>query len=145
MRDLRLPEGDSMTKFASLFIAVSFALGVSAAASAAETTAILTVQNGTVMTSQGGEFIPAATGQALSVGDRLMVTEKSAAMVRYSNDCVRQYSDPGVYVVEKDCTKRTLADDDMTNWTMIGAIGIGAAVLAAAVSGGDDDSTPVSR
>ena len=135
-----------MNKFASLFVAVSFALGVSAAAAAAEPDATLTVDSGTVMTSQGGDFVPAQSGQALNTGDRLMVTEKSVATVRYDNDCQRQYSVPGVYVVEKDCEKAVAADDDMTNWTMVSAIAIGAAVVAATVSGGgDDDDTPVSR
>lgn len=135
-----------MNKFVSLFAAVSFALGVSAAASAAEAAATLDVQNGVVMTSQGGDFVPAQDGQALAAGDRLMVTEKSAALVRYAGGCVRQYSAPGVYVVAEDCKKTVTADDDMHNWTMISAIGIGAAVVAAAASGGsDDDDTPVSR
>jgi len=134
-----------MTNFASLFVAVSFALGLSATASAAEATATLDVQNGTIMTSQGGDFAPAQDGQALTAGDRLMVTEKSSALVRYAGGCVRQYAAPGVYVVEEDCKKTVTADDDMTNWTMVSAIGIGAAVVAAAVSGGGDDDTPVSR
>ena len=134
-----------MIKFASLLVAVSFALGVAAAASAAETTATLSVDSGTVMSSQGGDFAPAQSGQALASGDRLMVTEKSSATLRYADDCVRRYSVPGVYVVEKDCKKLAVADDDMTNWTMISAVAIGAAVVAATVSGGSDDDTPVSR
>ncbi len=135
-----------MTKFVSMLVAVSFALGVSSAASAADS-AILNVQNGTVMTSQGGDFVPAPDGQAVSAGDRVMVTEKSSALVRYSDGCVRQYSVPGVYVVEGDCKKTVAADDDMTNWTMVSAVAIGAGVVAATVSGGsdDDEDIPVSR
>ena len=135
-----------MFKFVSLLAAVSIALSVSTAAAAAEPDATLTVDSGAVMTSQGGDFLPAQSGQALNTGDRLMVTEKSVATVRYDNDCQRQYSVPGVYVVEKDCTKAVGAADDSTNWTMISAIAIGAAVVAATVSGGgDDNDTPVSR
>ncbi len=134
-----------MTKFASLFVAVSFALSVSAAASAADNAATLTVDSGNVMSSQGGDFTAAQSGQVFASGDRLMVTEKSSATLRYSNDCVRRYTVPGVYVVEEDCKKAVGADDDMTNWTMISAVAIGAAVVAATVSGGSDDDTPVSR
>ncbi len=133
-----------MTKLASLLVAVSLALSVSAAASAADNAATLTVESGTVMSSQGGDFTPAQSGQVLASGDRLMVTDKSSATLRYDNDCKRHYTVPGVYVVEEDCKKAVVADDDMTNWTMISAVAIGAAVVAATVSGGSDD-TPVSR
>lgn len=134
-----------MTKFVSLLVAASLALTASAAASAQDGTATLRVDRGNVMTSQGGDFAPAQSGQALASGERLMVSEGSAATVTYGNDCSRSYTTPGVYTVEKDCKKSAVADDDMTNWTMVGAIGLGAAVLAASVSGDDEDAPPVSR
>ncbi|NDK38727.1 hypothetical protein DT603_07720 [Pseudoxanthomonas gei] len=133
-----------MTKSVSLFATIAFALGLSAAASAAKAPVTLSVQNGVVMTSQGGDFAAAQDGQVLTAGDRVMITEKASAVVRYPGGCARQYSAPGVYVVEEDCKKTVTADDDMHNWTMISAIGLGAAAVAAAVSGGGDDE-PVSR
>lgn len=91
-----------MTKLASLLIA-SLALTASANALAADADATLLVDRGSVMTSQGGEFATAQSGQVLASGDRLMVTEGSAATVIYANECRRQYAIPGVYVIEEDC------------------------------------------
>lgn len=117
-----------MTKFASLFVAASIAFAASAAASAAEeATATLRVDRGNVMTSQGGDFATAQTGQALVVGERLMVSEESAATVAYGDDCTRTYTAPGVYVVEKDCQKAGV------DWAgaakIVGGVAVGVVLL----------------
>ena len=132
-----------MTRLALWLAAASFALPASAASAAEEAAATLRVDRGNVMTSQGGDFATARTGQALVSGERLMVTEDSAATVSYGNDCTRTYTAPGVYVVELDC-ERAVADGDVGTWSVASAIGLGVAA-AATLGGGDDDSPPVSR
>lgn len=131
-----------MTKFASLLVAASFALTASVAASAAEeATATLRVDRGNVMASQGGEFATAQTGQALVAGERLMVSEDSAATVAYGNDCTRTYTAPGVYVVEKDC-KKAVAVDWAGAAKIVGGSAVGIAILA---NMEETDAPPVSR
>lgn len=120
-----------MTRFTSLFVAASLALSVAATASAEDSAPILRVDSGTIMTSQGGEFANAQTGQALVAGERLMVTEQSAATVTYAKDCTRTYSAPGVYVIEADCRKAAAIAG--TDWagaaTVVGGVVVAAALL----------------
>lgn len=132
-----------MTKFASLIIAASFALTASAAASAADGDVTLRVDRGGVMTSQGGEFASAQTGKSLVEGDRLMVTEGSTATLFYDNDCKREYTVPGVYVVEGSC--RMAAVDAGTDWASAAMIAGGVAIGAAILANMDETSPPVSR
>lgn len=120
-----------MTKFASLMIAVSLALTASVSASASDVDATLRVDRGSVMTSQGGEFSSAQTGKVLVEGERLMVTEGAVATVIYDEDCTREYSAPGVYVIERDCKRvAALAGTDWASAAKIAAgVGVGAAIL----------------
>ena len=77
-----------------------------------------------------------------------MVTEGGAATVLYSEGCQREYTVPGVYPFENGCPKAALAQpgDKMVNWTMVSAIGVGAVLVGASLSGGsDNDNPPVSR
>ncbi len=134
-----------MTRFTTLFIAASFALSTAATASAQDTGATLRVDQGTIMTSQGGEFANAQSGQVLVVGSRLMVTEQSAATVTYSKGCTRTYSAPGVYVVQADCTKGAAAG---TDWAGAAKIAGGVVVTAAILHNMDQVdyvAPPVSR
>ena len=121
-----------MTKLASLMIAASLALTASAAASAADGDITLRVERGSIMTSQGGEFASAQSGKVLFEGERMMVTEGAAATVFYDEDCKREYSAPGVYVIERDC-KRGAVVATGTNWRAAGMITggvlVGAAIL----------------
>lgn len=55
--------------------------------------------NGTVMTSTGGEFVPAADGQAVTEGSRLMVGEGSSASITFPNGAVVNFTQPGVYTI----------------------------------------------
>jgi len=134
-----------MTRFAALFIAASLALSTAATASAQDTTATLRVDQGTIMTSQGGEFANAVTGQALVAGSRLMVTEQSAATVTYDKGCVRTYTAPGVYTVEANCTKAAVVG---TDWAGAAKIAGGVVVTAAILHSMDQEdyvAPPVSR
>ena len=119
-----------MSKLASLMIAASLALTASAAASAADGDITLRVERGGIMTSQGGEFASAQSGKMLVEGERLMVTEGSAATVFYSNNCTREYNAPGVYVIERDC-KRGAVVARNTDWAGAGMVAAGVVVGAA--------------
>ena len=150
-----------MTKLASLIIVASVALTASAAASAAVAAAVLQVDRGTIMSSEGGEFATARTGKVLIEGQRLMVTEDAAATLRYSNGCLRQYSVPGVYLVAATC--ELVADASVpaasgavgagagtaatgTAWGIVGAIAAGVAVGAALLDNMEQvDAPPISR
>ena len=138
-----------MTKLASLLIA-SLALTASATALAADGDATLLVDRGSIMTSQGGEFATAQSGQVLASGERLMVTEGSAATVIYANDCRRQFSTPGVYVIKEDCQlvaagTRNGANGTATagvDWPAVGMVAAGVAVGAGALSQMDEVDAP---
>jgi hypothetical protein len=139
-----------MNKSLSLVFAASAALFLSVSAWAADDTARLRIDGGKVMLSQGGEFV-AVDGLLTTVvpGDRIMLTEGASATLFGKGGCQLAYTAPGVYEIQTVCQQpgnTVEADDDMVNWTMVSAIGIGAVVVAAATSGGsDDDDTPVSR
>ena len=133
-----------MTKFTALFAATSLALVVSADAFAAEdATATLRVDRGSVMASRGGEFATATSGQVLVVGERLMVAENSTATLTYDDDCTREYSAPGVYVIEATCVKAAaMAVDWAGAAKIVGGVAVGAALLNNIE---DIEAPPVSR
>lgn len=134
-----------MTKLASLIIAASVALTASATASAADPAAILSVDSGSIMTSEGGEFTSARTGAALVEGERLMVTEGASATVRYPNGCVREYTVPGVYVVQATCSMAA-GTATGTDWGSVAVVAGGVAVGAALLENMDQvDAPPISR
>ena len=137
-----------MGKIFSRVIAVSAGLLLAASAMAAEGDAQLRVDQGKIMVSQGGDFTPVSGSSAVRSGDRIMVTEGAAATVLYSEGCQREYTVPGVYPFEQGCPKVAVTQpgDRMVNWTMVSAIGVGAVLAGAALSGGsDNDNPPVSR
>ena len=81
-----------------LVLAVA-AITAIAPAFAQEAIGTLQVQ-GTVMTSTGGEFASATSGQAIQAGERIMVGEGGNASVTFSNGAVVNYAVPGVYTVQ---------------------------------------------
>ena len=134
-----------MNQFASLLVVASLALAASSAAVAAEQDSVtLRVDRGSVMASQGGEFATANSGQVLVVGERLMVSENSSATVVYGNDCKREYTAPGVYVIDATCVKAAATGG--TDWVGAAKIVGGVAVGAALLNGMEQtDAPPVSR
>ena len=137
-----------MAKLFSLAATASAGLLLAVSATAAEGGAQLRVDQGKVMVSQGGDFTPVSGSSPVRSGDRIMVTEGGAATVLYSEGCQREYTVPGVYPFENGCPKAALAQpgDKMVNWTMVSAIGVGAVLVGASLSGGsDNDNPPVSR
>ncbi len=49
--------------------------------------AILDEMNGSVLVNQGEKFVPAAEGQSLNAGDRVMVTKSANATLIFGKDC----------------------------------------------------------
>ena len=93
------------------------------------------------MTSRGGEFAAARNGQGVVAGERLMLSEDSAATLAYANGCQREFSAPGVYVVGVDCQKAAGVD-----WGGAAQVATGVAAGAAVLHGMDEtDPPPASR
>jgi len=132
-------------------------LGVASLAPALAQDTIGTLQvNGTVMTSTGGEFVPAASGEAIQAGERLMVGEGSSASISFSNGAVVEYTAPGVYTIQMPALVGTTgagAPATLTpaELTFIGFAGVVAATGVAASTMDDDEDLvdgaqpPVSR
>jgi len=104
----------------------------------ADDLATLRVERGAAMTSSGGDFVTANTGEAVVEGERLMVSENSVVTVVYSNDCERRYDTPGVYRIEPDCDRAVVSGMGWKGTAIIGAVAVAAVVLAND-SGSDDD------
>lgn len=98
-----------MKKLVILLAASSLLLaGVACAQSQENIT--LRINKGSVMTSSGGDFMTAQSGQALSQGEKLSVSADTHAQAVYdrgtadtSDDCVIEFKAAGVYEVPGDC------------------------------------------
>ena len=127
--------------FASL---VSTALLVActfpALASDDQTVATLEIKAGNAALSTGGEFAPAASGQRLQSGNRVMLMEGDSVRVVYDNHCDITFKQPGVYTIEPECTPAAALPKG--NGALIGGVVAGAVLLGAAAGGGGGDSTP---
>jgi hypothetical protein len=133
-----------------LAASLAFASTSAIAQDAAADQIVLRVEQGQVMTSQGGEFVPAQTGTVLQPGDRIMVTEGSGASVFYDDACVGDYSQPGVHVIARRCDAAagTASSGGVSTGATVGLVAAGVAVVAVAAGGGggsDDPSPPISR
>lgn len=131
---------------AAILACLPFATAVAQDAGEAAPPAItLQVDAGQVMTSDGGEFVSASSGAAVSQGQRVMVAEGGAARLVYDNGCEKLLSSPGVYTVVSDCDSGSAVVGG--NGRL--AAGVGGAVLVIAAiaggGGGSDRPPPVSR
>lgn len=130
--------------FATLLLAAMALLP----AFAQQPTATLTF-NGTVMTSSGGEFVAASSGQQVAYGTRVMVSEGSTATLTYPDGAVVNLTQPGVYTVSAAGSRlvRTHGNAAAANAMMIGVAGvIAAAGIASSVLDDDEDLlVPASR
>ena len=86
-----------MKTLAKVVLAATAALALPAFAQ--ETIGTLTVNSGTVMTSNGGEFASAGSGEAIQVGEQIMVAEGASASVTFSNGVVTNFAVPGVHTI----------------------------------------------
>ncbi len=110
---------------------------------AQQTIGTLTVNSGTVMTSNGGEFASASTGSSIESGERLMVSENSSASVTFTNGTVVNYTAPGVYTITMPVAGAPVASAGGASTAATVGIVLGAAVLgAAAVEANGDDVPP---
>jgi hypothetical protein len=137
-----------MNKFAKLVLATAVA-ALAMPALAQETIGTLTVQQGTVMTSTGGEFASAASGESIQSGERIMVGEGGSASVTFTNGAVVNYTAPGVYTVQMPVAGAPVASAGGASTAVSAGIILGAAVLGAAAIDqmGDEvpPDSPVSR
>lgn len=126
---------------------------------ATETVIGLTVENGSVLVSTGGEFVQAAPGQVLQPGQRVLVAEGASASLDYSGGCQTPLAQPGVYTVSASCspTGTNPAESGTstasgtgagtggaavgTGTVVAGVVG-GVAVIAAVAGGGGSDDPP---
>ena len=137
------------------FAASVVALAISGVAVAQDVAPALQIQAGQVMTSTGGEFVTAQNGQALVVGQRVMVAEDSSARIVYPNGCVVVLENEGVFVVAPTATCDAAIAARLAGRLPAGAgartaitlSAIGGVAAAAALLGaiGDDDDRAVSR
>jgi PKD repeat protein len=88
------------------------------------------------MTSNGGEFASASTGEGIQAGERLMVSEGGSATVDFANGAVVNYTAPGVYTVNVPVVGAAgagvgagAASTTATVGTMLGAAALGAAAV----------------
>lgn len=111
--------------------------------------------NGSVMTSTGGEFTPASSGQAVAEGTRLMVAEGSSASITFPNGAVVNFTEPGVYTINMPAAGALAAGTTYTAGSVIASNAafitfaglIAAAGVASSTMDDDEDlvSPPVSR
>jgi hypothetical protein len=144
-----------MNNFSMLAIAALAALFAAPAFAEEAAAPTLSVEQGTVMTSTGGEFVTAPSGKLLAVGERVMVGEGASASVVYANGCAYDYTAPGVYAVQATCTgggagqAGTAAGVVATDVAAVGIIAGVAAIGAVALDQTRDDSdfppSPISR
>jgi hypothetical protein len=133
-----------------LSLAVAAITVIAAApAFAQEAVGTLQVQQGTVMTSTGGEFASAVSGQVVQAGERLMIGEDGRASVTFANDMVVNYTVPGVYTVQVPVAGSPVASAGGAGTATSIGITAGAAALGAAAIEASGDTVepdhPVSR
>jgi hypothetical protein len=131
---------DPMKTLAKVVLATAVA-ALSLPAFAQDTIGTLTVNSGTVMTSNGGEFASATTGAGIESGERLMVSEGGSATVNFTNGAVVNYTAPGVYTVTLPAAASPVAATATSPAVSAGII-LGAAVLGAAAIDQMGDDTP---
>lgn len=148
----------------ALAVALAIAPTAALAQDPATDTAIgLTVENGSVLVSTGGEFVQATPGQVLQPGQRVLVAEGASASLDYSGGCQTPLAQPGVYTVSASCSPAGTNPAESGTSTATGtasgagagtggaAIGTGTvvagvvggvAVIAAVAGGGGSDDPP---
>lgn len=144
----------------ALAVALAIAPTAALAQDPATDTAIgLTVENGSVLVSTGGEFVQATPGQVLQPGQRVLVAEGASASLDYRGGCQTPLAQPGVYTVSASCNPAGTNPAESGTSTASGtgagtggaAIGTGTvvagvvggvAVIAAVAGGGGSDDPP---
>ena len=94
------------------------------------------------MTSQGGEFAPAASGTQVPAGSRVMLAEDSRATLVYPDGCLQPLSSAGVHTVPPACVAAERRGASGVDWGAVGIIGGSVAAIVAIAEGTLDDSDP---
>ncbi|HEY4530697.1 MAG TPA: hypothetical protein VIG97_10305 [Luteimonas sp.] len=124
-------------------------------------TATLRVDAGSVMVSNGGEFVTATSGTQVPAGARVMLAEGSRATLVYPGGCSQPLSSAGVFGVPATCvaaagssgattatgnTAATAAGVDVAGLGIVaGVAAVGAAGLASMDEVEYEEPPPVSR
>lgn len=119
-----------------------------APALAQETVGTLQVE-GLVMTSTGNSFAPAASGDTVVAGQRILVGEGGSATLRMADGSVLRYTEPGTYTVQAP-EAGTVPTTNVASPPLslpAGTLVAGALLAGAVISSvdGDEDERPVSR
>lgn len=131
-----------MKTFAKAVLATAIA-ALAMPAFAQDTIGTLTVTQGTVMTSTGGEFASASSGEGIQAGERIMVSEGGSASITFTNGAVVNYSAPGVYTVQMPVAGTSVGSAGGASAAATAGIILGTAALgAAAVDQMGDEVAP---
>lgn len=128
-----------MIKYAAALLAVSAVFAAPAIAQDQSNNITLQVDSGSIMTSTGGDYASANNGQALVVGEKVMVNAGSSAVALFSNGCKVEFRQPGVYTVPSECRAAAWTNSGHASGMNAGII-IGAGVLAGAVIGSGNNT-----
>ncbi|HRP87580.1 MAG TPA: hypothetical protein PLS34_08675 [Gammaproteobacteria bacterium] len=101
----------------------------------------LEIETGSVLVSTGGEFGPAAAGQGLQPGHRVLVGEGASAVLRYPDGCTFALREPGVHPVASQC-QPARTPSMAPRGSTIAMVGVGVLAVGALAGGGGSDSTP---
>lgn len=127
-----------MTRFAAVLLVAAAVFATPAVAQDA-VSATLQVESGSVMTSTGGEYASANSGQSLAAGQKVMVNAGSSGFLAYGNGCKIKLDQPGVYTVPSSCN--AVPGKAGGSSTMnAGIIAISALVAAGLIE--NEDATP---
>lgn len=127
-----------MTKIAAVLLAAAAAFATPAFAQDT-VSATLQVESGSIMTSTGGEYASANSGQSLAAGQKVMVNADSTGFLAYGNGCKIKLDQPGIYTVPSQCNAvpgQTGGSSAMN----AGIIAISALVAAGVIE--NEDKTP---
>lgn len=116
---------------------------------------VLEQKDGTVMSSQGGDYANATLGQQMVVGERMMLADTSARarLVYYKLDdngrvvrkCVKDYNQQNTYVVDASCHAGAWQRDGHVAGTGTSMAIIAGAAIAGAVMINSGHDEPVSN
>jgi len=120
-----------MRKIASVLV-LAAAVAVPAFAQSQDDSIVIQINAGSAMTSTGGDFTTAFSGQPVEAGWKVMIPQGAAATLVYKNGCKMELRQPGVYTIPRDCKVAGWADGGRASG-MNAAIVAGAAALGAAV------------
>ncbi|QNN69247.1 hypothetical protein [Thermomonas carbonis] len=132
-----------MSKLAAALIAVTVAFAAPAFAQDQIQAITLRIDAGTALTSTGGDFTSATTGQPLAVGEKVMINEKSASTAIYDSGCEVKFDKPGVYEVPSDCKPGAWVATEgsrVKTWVIVGGALVAAAIIGN--SGSDPEDPP---